>query len=106
MVGLLFAAVLFWLPGSQSYAAGSTGVVYTTPDGWTTDTYGTRNSAVSPRVIQLQYQDNEEDNGKMLITWEWGVIENEEDGKVFPIYESTDQGETWTSVGSVVETEN
>lgn len=90
-----------------SVAAESTsGIIYETPDGWTPDTYGTRNSAVSPRAIQLQYQDNEEDNGKMLVTWEFGVIENADNGKVFPIYESLDAGETWESVGNVIETQN
>lgn len=84
----------------------TSGIIYETPDGWTPDTYGTRNSAVSPRAIQLQYQDNEEDNGKMLVTWEFGVIENADNGKVFPIYESLDAGETWESVGNVIETQN
>ncbi len=42
----------------------------------------------------------------MLITWEYGIIENENNGKVFPIYESSDRGETWTSVGNIVETQN
>ena len=37
----------------------------------------------------------------MLITWEYGIIENENNGKVFPIYESSDRGETWTSVGNI-----
>lgn len=87
-------------------AESTTGIIYETPEGWTPDTYGTRNSAVSPRAIQLQYQDNEKDNGKMLITWEFGVIENADNGKVFPIYESLDAGETWESVGNVIETQN
>lgn len=66
-----------------------------------------RNSVLSPRAIQLQYQENQEDNGKMLSTWETSIVEliPERQGKHFPIYESEDYGETWQEVGKVVETQ-
>ena len=103
--GVVVIMILMLTAGITTKAANS-GIIYTTPDEWTSDTYGTRNSAVSPRAIQLKHQNNKADNGKMLITWEYGIIENENNGKVFPIYESSDRGETWTSVGNIVETQN
>ncbi len=72
---------------------------------------GTLNSSLSPRVIQLKYQENEEDNGKMLATFECNrlpktdaalVAERQGNGdnitaelSAFPIYESVDGGKTW-----------
>lgn len=72
---------------------------------------GTLNSSLSPRVIELQYQDNPEDNGKMYATFECnrlpetdaalvGERQGNEDNfseslSGFPIYESLDGGATW-----------
>lgn len=77
--------------------------------------YGTSavalNSSLSPRMIELKYQDNEEDNGKLLATFECNrlpksdaklVAERQENGdninsmlSSFPVYESRDGGVTW-----------
>ena len=47
-----------------------------------------------PTIIQLHCQKNAADNGKLLATFEkWG--------STYPVYESTDDGETWQFLGSV-----
>ena len=47
-----------------------------------------------PTILQLCCQKNDEDNGKLLATFEkWG--------STYPVYESTDDAETWHFVGSV-----
>ena len=106
MLGVAVMAISVLFGNAIIAKAANTGVIYSTPSDWTTSTYGTRNSAVSPRAIQLKYQSNSSDNGKLLVTWEYGVIENATNGKVFPIYESTDNGVTYQSVGNVIETQN
>ena len=85
--------------------------VYTPPENWK-DYGNSRNSCVSPRAIQLKHQtgENAKYDGRILMTWEWGVIEDEETGKVFPIYEgTTDEDGEWTNwdyVGKVINTEH
>lgn len=76
------------------------------------DTYEvTLNSSISPRVIELQYQTKEEDNGKLLATFECNRLPKGDAALVaakqnngdninkelssFPIYESIDGGRTW-----------
>lgn len=47
-----------------------------------------------PTVIKLCHQKNDEDNGKLLASFEkWG--------STYPVYESTDDAHTWQFVGSV-----
>lgn len=85
----------------------TSGVIYSAPSSSYFDPArpSSRNSVLSPRGLQLKYQDNEADNGKMLVTWETSVVEllPERQGKFLPIYESTDYGENWTEVGRIVE---
>lgn len=72
---------------------------------------GTLNSSLSPRVIELRYQDDPQDNGKMYATFECNrlpksdaVLVDERQGNGdnfedflsgFPVYESLDGGATW-----------
>lgn len=72
---------------------------------------GTLNSSLSPRVIELRYQENPENNGKMYATFECNRLPktdaqlvSERQGNAdnindslsgFPIYESLDGGATW-----------
>ncbi len=94
--------------GAANENVTTNGVIYTAPGfAYDPDRPSSRNSVLSPRAIQLQYQDDERDNGKMYATWETSVMEEfpERQGKCFPIYESEDYGETWTEVGRVVETQ-
>lgn len=83
------------------------GVIYSAPSYSKFDPArpSSRNSVLSPRGLQLKYQANEADNGKMLATWETSVVEllPERFGKFLPIYESTDYGENWNEVGRIVE---
>lgn len=52
-----------------------------------------------PTVIRLCHQKNEADNGKLLAAFEkWGSR--------YPVYESTDDAETWHYVSTVVDTLN
>lgn len=128
IAGALTGAMLLscsWIPGADTaQAAGDaavSGTVYSiyrafTEDGRNTDPeFGTRggslNSSLSPRVIELQYQDNPEDNGKMYATFECNrlpktdaelVDERQGNGdnfsdslSSFPVYESVDGGATW-----------
>lgn len=114
-----------WMAGTDTArAAGDaavSGTVYSiykafTENGRNTDPeFGNRggslNSSLSPRVIELQYQDNPEDNGKMYATFECNrlpktdaqlVADRQGNGdnfsdslSSFPIYESVDGGATW-----------
>lgn len=128
MAGALSGAMLLgcgWMAGTGSAKAAEdaavSGTVYSiyrafTENGRDTDPeFGTRsgslNSSLSPRVIELQYQDNPEDNGKMYATFECNrlpktdaelVAERQGNGdnisdslSGFPIYESLDGGATW-----------
>lgn len=54
------------------------------------------------RAVQLKHQSNPANNGKMYATFE----QYKKDFPVFPIYESTDNGETWTLMGNVVDQVN
>ncbi|UUZ93418.1 RICIN domain-containing protein [Paenibacillus sp. P25] len=56
--------------------------------------------ALSPRVIQLNYSGA--NNNKMYATFE----QTSNSIPVFPIYESVDNGASWTQVGSVQDTQN
>lgn len=72
---------------------------------------GTLNSSLSPRVIELKYQENPENNGKMYATFECNRLPKTDAQLVsdrqgngdnineslsgFPIYESLDGGATW-----------
>lgn len=68
---------------------------------------GTRNTAVSPRAVQLKYNDNSGNNGKMYTTFECGQL-NVKGMQNFPVYESLDNGQTWSSnpVGYIEDTHN
>lgn len=114
--GFLTFAVLLVGIATSVFAAGQnegenvtkSGVIYQAPESvFDANRPSSRNSVLSPRAIQLKYQENEEDNGKMLATWETSVVSllPERQGKFFPICESLDYGETWTEVGRVVETQ-
>lgn len=78
---------------------------------------GFRNAACSPRMIQLENQENGEDNGKMYVTFECGQLPADLGGNLdgidpelaaFPIYESVDGGKTWSKepVGYVQDSKN
>lgn len=54
------------------------------------------------RAMQLQYQSTSSNNGKMYATFE----QYKSGTPVFPIYESTNNGQSWTQVGSVSDTVN
>lgn len=85
-------------------------------DAWVDPEYGTThpvtlNSSISPRAIELQYQQNTADNGKMLATFECNRLPKTDAALVaerqgnenninanlssFPVYESVDGGATW-----------
>lgn len=52
-----------------------------------------------PTIIKLCHQKNEDDNGKLLATFEhWG--------STYPVYESTDDGESWHYVSTVADNLN
>lgn len=52
-----------------------------------------------PTVIRLEHQKNNEDNGKLLVTFEkWG--------DTYPIYISSDDGNSWDHVSTVKDTLN
>ncbi len=52
-----------------------------------------------PSMIKLSHQKNSEDNGKLLVTFEhWG--------NTYPVYESTDEGESWEFLSNVRDTYN
>ena len=55
----------------------TSGVIYSAPSSSYFDPArpSSRNSVLSPRGLQLKYQDNEADNGKMLVTCETSVVE-------------------------------
>lgn len=128
IAGVLSGTMLLgcgWMAGIGSARAAEngavSGTVYSiykafTEDGRDTDPeFGTRsgslNSSLSPRVIELQYQEDLEDNGKMYATFECNrlpktdaelVSERQGNGdnisdslSGFPIYESLDGGATW-----------
>lgn len=128
LAGALTGALLLgccWTTGTDTARAAEdtadSGTVYSiykafTEDGRDTDPEfgtagGTLNSSLSPRVIELQYQDNPEDNGKMYATFECNrlpktdaelVADRQGNGENisaslsgFPIYESLDGGATW-----------
>lgn len=65
--------------------------------------YG-RNAAMSPRAVQLKHQPNPANNGRMLATFESGTTSKR--SPVFPIFESTNTGETWTKISEVADTQN
>lgn len=56
--------------------------------------------ALSPRAIQLKHSGT--NDGKMYATFE----QTSNETPVFPIYESVDNGVTWTQVGAVQDTQN
>ncbi len=112
-IRILFAAIIV-VTGIQLPAAAQeanvtkNGVIYTAPESsFDASRPSSRNSVLAPRAIQLQYQDDELDNGTILATWETSVVEllPERQGKFFPIYESQDYGVNWEEVGRVVETQ-
>ncbi len=55
---------------------------------------------LSPRTIQLSNSGS--NNGKMYTTFEW----NKSSMPTFPIYESTNNGQSWTKVGDINDTQN
>ncbi len=57
------------------------------------------NVAEYPALIKLCHQKNETDNGKLLATFEkWG--------STYPVYESSDDGLTWTQISTVTDNLN
>ncbi|MCT3398504.1 exo-alpha-sialidase [Lentilactobacillus hilgardii] len=107
---LLFAFSITLIGGAITTHAADTPApfgpvkVYQSPAGPFNDNrnYGAR----SPRVIQLEHQANPKDNGKLLLTFE----KTEKKGVIpsFPIYESDDNGKTWSKnpISEVKETQN
>lgn len=67
---------------------------------------GKNYAALSPRVIQLEHQANPKDNGKLLMTFEQVITNNQAKtgSPSFPIYESDDSGKSWKKVSSVLPT--
>lgn len=122
LAGVLAATGTFSGSGLEAGAAGNTGmykgIIYT---GGTNTGAGLRNACLSPRIIQLEYQADSADNGKMYATFECGQLPKDVgsaggalpdsiDGELpaFPVYESLDGGYTWsdTPVGYIQDSEN
>ncbi len=77
----------------------------TTPPGIYTDTLGTPASVgrvLYPSITELQYQKNEEDNGKLIAIFEFGSSDNNTTSG--SVWESTDKGETWKIIARPRET--
>ncbi|MGM9937980.1 MAG: LamG-like jellyroll fold domain-containing protein [Candidatus Ornithomonoglobus sp.] len=70
----------------------------------TADSY--RCGVVYGRGIELQYQANEEDNGKLIATSEYYSGTRMEGKEYFPIFQSTDGGAEWTEISGIHDTEN
>lgn len=100
----------------EIYKAFRDGTEIATNGAWVDPEFGTEytvtlNSSISPRAIELQYQQNAADNGRILATFECNrlpkgdkalVAERRGNGNninenlsSFPIYESIDGGRTW-----------
>ena len=96
LLALLAAAVALVLPASgQAHAISrASQTMYTPPSG--TPSPG----SLYPRAVRLQYSGAS--NGTMLATFE----QYSSGTPVFPIYRSTDNGNSWTQISSISDTHN
>ncbi|MGW5666312.1 RICIN domain-containing protein [Streptomyces sp. NPDC003758] len=96
LLALLAAAVALVLPASgQAHAISrATQTMYTSPS--TAPSPG----ALYPRAVRLQYSGAS--NGNLLATFE----QYSSGTPVFPIYRSTDNGNSWTQISSISDTHN
>ena len=79
----------------------------TTSPGVFTDTLGTPATVgrvLYPSITELQYQKNEEDNGKLIAIFEFGSSDN--GATSGSVWESTDKGETWKIIARPMETKD
>jgi hypothetical protein len=95
-VALIAAGVTLFLPASGTAQAvtRASQTMYTPPSNAPSP------GSLYPRALRLQYSGSS--NGTMLATFEWytsGTVD-------FPIYRSTDNGNTWTQISKVVDTQN
>jgi hypothetical protein len=60
-----------------------------------------KHGCLYPKTVCLQYQSNTSLNGSLPVTFEQPA-----DLPVFPIYRSTNNGQSWTQIGSVADTAN
>ena len=91
---LVIAMLSVMLLTSTSVSAYGPLTMYTPPS--SAPSYG----VLSPRTVQLKYSGS--NNGKMYTTFE----ECSNGVPTFPIFESTNNGQTWTKVGDVRDTQN
>lgn len=70
----------------------------------TADSY--RSGVVYGRGIELQHQQNEEDNGKLITTSEYYSGSRMDGNEYFPIFLSEDGGTSWNEISGVHDTEN
>ncbi|NUR01209.1 MAG: ricin-type beta-trefoil lectin domain protein, partial [Streptomyces sp.] len=96
MLALLAAAVALVLPaaGPAHAISRASQTMYTSPS--TAPSPG----ALYPRGLRLQYSGSS--NGTMLATFE----QYSSGTPVFPIYRSTDNGNSWTQISSITDTHN
>ena len=94
---LLFSYVLGLICFSVPASAYGPLTMYT-PDPATAVRYG----ALYPHAIQLKYQSNPADNGKMLATFEKYTVAP----FTFPVFESTDNGASWSRLPDVTDQVN
>ena len=80
-------------------------IIQSTRPGAYTDVLGTPATIyypVYPSIVELQYQKNEEDNGKLIATLEFSS--SNDNSTTSSIWESTDKGETWNIIARPRET--
>lgn len=65
-----------------------------------------RSGVVYGRGIELQYQRNEADNGKLIATSEYYSGTRMDGDEYFPIFVSEDEGASWNEISGVYDTEN
>jgi hypothetical protein len=87
---------LGWAPAASAFGPD---VLYAgaTPPSDVPQKYG----CLYPKTVCLQHQSNTSLNGTLLVTFEQPA-----DLPVFPIYRSTNNGQSWTEIGSVADTAN
>ena len=85
-----------WAPAASAYGPS---VLYagSLPPSDVPQKYG----CLYPKTVELQYQSDTSLNGSLLVTFEQPA-----DLPVFPIYKSTNYGQSWTQISSVSDTAN
>src|SRR5207245_3953202 len=96
LLALVTAGGVLVLPGAgQAHAISrASQTMYTPPSNAPSP------GSLYPRALRLQYSGSS--NGTMLATFEQYLSGT----PVFPIYRSTDNGNTWTQISSVTDTQN